>query len=325
MTVVAATQVRAGRAAAIFAKAQSAIDTPATSFAVGNRLWTEDGDIDIGARIPDTDGGMENGSTIDTGVVYIMPDKPAGMIRIKATPASLRTVFDSNFGTFAAGAWTLVSQIPDASWITIALLEDVAGGTYKIVRLQDAWFHRVAIRCMPGALILEAEYAAWKQLNQAANAGGISVPASPAMPTDLNVFPRAKCTLTRDPAGDNVDIRFSEIRITLDQGLSHGYGMGQSLNEVSKDGPLSARIDLMMDTSDESWDILLNSLAGTVQRYQFVAITDDGTPETFTLNLYDLVWDVQPLGHSAKKANVFNGTAEARKDASGNYVSMTLA
>ncbi len=319
------TQVRAGRRTAIFGKFQSARGTVVNSFATADRLWTYRGGISQGPRVSEG-AGMETSLGPGTGAAYVLPDRPAGGISVIATPASLRTVLDSNFGAFSGGAWTLASQVSNTRWLTLALEESVDGGTYKVVRLRDAWFHRVAIAAdARGMLMLDAEYAARKQLNEAINAGGVTLPAAPAQPSDKEIFPFGNVTLTRDPASANVDIRFRSLRVILDQGLSHGYGQDDALYDVSRKGPLRARIELSSDWADETWAILTNSLAGTKQRYRIVATTDDATPQTFTLNLYDVLWSVADDGHEGKDYNEFRAVGMARVDGSGNFVSMALA
>jgi hypothetical protein len=173
--------------------------------------------------------------------------------------------------------------------------------------------------------MLDADYAARKSLNEAINAGGVTLPASPAQPSDKDVFPFGSVVLTRDPAGTPVEIRFRSLRITLDQKLSNNYSQGSDLYEVWKKGPLAARIEIESDWSDQSWAILTAALAGTKQRYRVVATTDALTPKTFTLNLYDVLWGVEPDGHEGKNYRPFVAAGLARVDGDGNFVSLALA
>lgn len=317
------TNIRAGRVAAIFAAFQSAKGSAVSAFTTLHRLWSYDAAIDIKSPIV-SDWGMDTDKGPRSSGSWNHPDALRGSMRVMATPASVETLLKSNWGTVSGGTFTLKPQIGDTRFLTLALSENVVAATGKAVRLRDAWFHSLALHADPdaGLLMLEGEYAARKQLNEALG-GGVTFPSSPAQPADKDVYPFANVTLKRDPAGANVSIRFDRLLLTLEQGLIHEYSMATGLFEVYKRGPTRAILQLESAVADETWTMLSNSLAGTKQRYRITAVTDDATPTTLTIDLYEVHFEVGPLGHIGRSARPFIAIGEAKVDGSSNFVTIT--
>ena len=320
-----ATQIRVGRVVALFAKFQTAKATIQNSFAVADRLWQNSADIDQGPRVNEPTFSMEDSEAPHGDTAYVLADRPQGAFVTKATPTSLQNLIQSNFGPFASGSWTLATQVIDNRWLTLALMEDVAGGTFKVVRLRDVWIHTLSIMVAPGLVNLECMYVGEKQLEEDINAGGVTLPAAPAQPSDQEVFPFRNATLTRDPTGTNVDLRFDTVKVTLNQKLSYSHNSCTGLWEASRKGPIEATIEVEASIHDETWVAIVNSRAGTPERYRLVCISDDASPQTLTIDLFELVWNFAPVGHDGKAYNRYRARAIARTDSGGNNVTLSLA
>lgn len=324
MTVL--TNVRAGRVTALFAAFQAALGTPIATFTTAHRLWSDSAELSIDAGHT-VEPGMQEGEAPLSASIYRNPDMPAGRLTFKATPASLRTALDSNWGAFSAGAWSLASQVTDTRRLTLGWCENSAAQVGKIVRVRDAWFHRVtlAVDSRTGMLMLECDYAGRVELNAALSGGGVTLPSAPMQPADKDVFPKRLVTLRRDPASANVSLRFDELRLTLEHGLLHEYGMGGGCAEVWKAGPARARLEVVTRYADETWQVLTNSLASTKQRYRLTCVTDDASPSTLTIDLYELLLKAERVGHEGKDYATARFVGEAAVDSSGNFVSLALA
>ena len=322
--MVAPTQVRAGRATALLAAFQSAKGTPASDFtaAGAKRLWTEEAGIAAGREFGQPDF-MDSFLLGHESARHLRPEALEGSVRVLATPASLQWLLRSNYGAYAAGSFTLASQIAATQWLTLGWVENAAGGTYKFARLRDIWFHKLNILAQGpvGRVILEGHYAARASLVQALNGGGITLPSNPMAPDDLNVFPASAVHVYRDPAGSNVDLRIRSLRLTFDQGLGRQWDMAAAVRDVFKRGKMLAELELISDYSDETWAILTNARAGTDDRYQIVMTVGSST---FTVNLYNVAMEVEPLGHDGISYKQLRAVGRARRDASGNYVTVSL-
>lgn len=326
--MVAPTNVRSSRAAALLAAFQTAKGTPVSDFTAMayQWLWTADAPIDPANRWSDLGHGMSRSLGSDGRGSWLAPDRPTGLLRVLATPSSLTTLLKSNFGPQSGSTFTLATQIDDATRrLTLAWLESTGGGTQRVVRLQDAWVHTLAlIVAGRGEVMAEASYAAALELDAALSGGGVTLPASPTVP-DKRVFPGALATLTRDPAGAAVSLPFDSVRLEFDQGLLFKPSMSSLQYEVHKRGRCRARLSLVGEWCDELWTLITLAQAKTKQRYRLQLVTDASPSTTLTVDLYEVAWTVSHGGHSGQRTRKFEASAEAGVDGSGNFVTVTLA
>ena len=304
---------------------QAAKGTVVTDFTNATLLWTRTNETSFGTIKSDAQGMEEAQAGYATAASYVVANAPTAMCSALATRTALELVLTSNFGAFAAGAFTLATQVTDSRWLTLAFVENAAGGTQRLVRLRDGWAHKVSLVLDGrGALVMEAEFAARVPLTQLLNAGGVTLPAAPMNPS-REVFPGADthARFTRDPAGANVQLRTRSLRLTFDQGLSHEYSMGTGLFEVSKQGKLRARVEMTGDYSDETWVELANSFAGTKQRHRLVCDTENAL-STLMIDLYEVQWEIPVVGHEGRSYRELSIAGEAHVLSAGNFVSIGL-
>lgn len=322
------TNVRAGRAAALFAIVQSAKGTPAADLtaAGATRLWTEDSVVWIGPDVsvsPWMDNPQDNG-------IDVSPDRPEGSLVVKGTYSSLKWLLESNYGALSAGAFTLATGIADTRWLTLAQVEDRFGAgtvTRKLVRIQDAWIHKLGMEWSgAGAkhLICKASYAGRKVLTQAQNAGGITFPAAPMQPSDRDMFPTANTTLVR-MVGRRADVtyRFRTLRVTFDQGLGMDWDMGQDMYSVYKAGALMAELEFTADWCDETWTLVNLSRLGTEMTFQITSTAEDGAVLTVTLD--GVVLNVAPGGARGQESVPFHAKGIATEVLGVGFVTVGLA
>jgi len=327
--LVVPTNVRAGRAAALYAIFQSAMGTPAADLtaAGATRLWTEETAIWAGPDVQ-VDAFMDADYGPKDDARYLGEDEPEGTLIVKGTEAALKWLLQSNFGAYAAGAFTLATGISATRWLTLAHVEDRFGAgtvTRRLVRIQDAWIPRLSLEWLGGRqkyLAIRAAYAGRKVLVQAQNAGGITFPVAPMQPSDKSIFPTANTTLDRDPAGANVSLRFRALRVGLDQGLGKFWDQGSGMFSVYKAGTLKAEIEFLADYSDESWAIFDPVRAGTPSRYRITSTAEDGT--VLTINLYGVLLKIDPPGQSGQEYSVFRAKGIATEVGS-DFVTIGLA
>lgn len=329
--MVVPTRVRSARATALFAAFQAAFGTPVSDFttAAAARLWTELARPWIGPQVyleafMDADGGPSDAA------LDVDPDKPEGTLLVKGTPTALEWLLRSNYGAFAAGAFSLATGISSSRWLTLGWVEDRFNGTSsleRLVRIRDAWVHRLAL-AWAGAgdgkqLLLEASWAGRKALSQLLNAGGITLPATPMSAPDKDPFPAANTTLVRDPAGANVSLRWRDLRVTFNQGLGRDWDMGAGLWDVYKAGPLEAQLAFTSDWSDETWDLVDLARAKTKSTFRITSTCEDGTVLTITLYGVILQVEEQP-GHDGQEHAAFSARGVASRVGS-DLVTITMA
>lgn len=318
------TSIRAGRATALLCAVQSAKGTIATNFANSSatRLWTESAFIDAGRKKSQPRWMMQT-QCQDTNSRCSLPERPAGHFIVNATPASVEFMLRSNFGGYSSPTFTYASQVNE--WLTLGWVEDTASGaTQNFVRIKDAWVHTLGINVDAlGKMTLRADYAGRSTAVQALDAGGITFPTVPMDPADVNIFAGRDVTFIRDPASANVSLSVHELKLTLSQGLDHRWDMMANLTDVHKSWKIHARVEFTSRVSAETWAILTNARAGTKQTFRMVA-TAPSPSKTLTINLYEMDFEVEPLGHEDREYVDFRAVGEAHKSGS-NFVSITLA
>ena len=320
--MVVPTNVRAGRATALLAGFQSARGTPLAVFTTAGRLWTRDADVDsplefMAETFMDSDGG------VGLSAYHAPPERPAGALQILASPTALEMLLKSNFGAYTAPDFALASQVSDTRYMTLGWVEKIGGTTERFIRIRDCWFHRLdlGIAGPQGRLEASAEYAGRKVLVQALNAGGITLPASPMQPSDKVPFPAQNVTLTRDPAGAAVSLRWRGIRITLDQGLAQPWDMAAGLHDVYKAGKLIAELEFTSEWSDQTWAIHDLNLARTYQTYRVQATAENG--RILTIDLHNVAFRIDPPGHGGMQYKPFRAIGRASVSGS-DFVSVSL-
>jgi len=322
--VAIASNVRAGRATAFLAAFQPAKGTAVSDFTTAGaiRLWTESAQLPL-ARRYGLEAFMDSDRVPHEGARFRRPEDLTGRAAVLATPESLEWLLRSNYGPFAAGAFSLHTQVADDRWLTLGWVENVAGGTQNFVRLVDAWFHSLELVAEgpAGRVIALSDFAARSSLVQALNAGGVTLPVAPMAPADLGVFPVYGAQLFRDPTGDNEELRFRQLRLRLDQRLGYEWDMGAFKRDVFKMGKLRATLEFTSDVGDETWQALSNQRAGTDDRYR-VRLTAGAS--VFTVDLHNVMLEVEALGHEGLSYAEFRAAGVAARDAGGNFLTVTL-
>lgn len=320
------TNVRSGLTGALLAGFQSAKGTAVSDFTAADtwRLWTEQ--FAVSPDRPKSRAGGQDGTLgYVTDGSYINPYAPAGSFVAIATPDSIEALLRSNLGPLDGnGAFTLVSQIQSGQWLTLAWVEDVRGGTQRLVRVRDCWVHRLTAR-IPGRgrVSFEAEWAGRSVAVQALNAGGVTLPADPMSPGSRAVLPTdsVSCELRRDPSGANQQLRFRSVELVLDQGLLHKYSQGTGLFEVYKRGLARAFLRITSEVGDETWTLLDNGIAGTKQRYRLVFRLEGSTAVAFQVDLYAVQLRIQEIGNSGRIARAFVAEGEAHLAEGWEFIS----
>lgn len=317
---------RAGRAGRLLASFQSAKGTAVSDFTAAARVWTED--FALHALKEKTRPGPWMTELFaehaDSRHSYKGPNRHR--LTAQATYQLLDLLLRSNWGPGVA--YTLRSQVATTDWLSLGWVENVASGaTENLVRSWNAWCHRLALKVEgTGYCHVEAEFASEKVDDAVAlNAlGGITLPAAPMTPTDQNVFTGRDTTLTRDPLGAAVALRFHELTLTLDQRLVHDWDQMQQVYDVYKGGKTEVLLEVRGRLGDETWELLKKNRAGTKQRYRLVS-TAPAPARTLTVNLYEVDFHgVDEVGHDGQGGTLFRALGRAHRDDSGNFVSITL-
>ena len=324
---VTATRIRSGRASQLLLAFQSAKGTIVTNFSSAAKLWTDLAEIPVGPEKSAIEDDMHT-SGPRTGARFSEIDVPAGQVLAIATPESVEYLLRSNFGAFAAGAFTLAEKIAATQFLTIGWVENTASGAAeKFCRVRDAWFGRLEILLDNlGRLVLRGEYGGTVLAEPLAlNAlGGVTLPTAPMAPADVNPFTVRSATLVRDPAGLNVSIRIDKLRISLDQGMEHDSDdMAPGSFWIFKSGPLYADVDVEGVVSDESWAIISDARAGTKRRFRVVA-SASSPAKTLTMDFYEMDFKVLPLGHEGRDYQRFRAIGRAHVTGS-SFVSIAMA
>lgn len=321
------TNTRAGRRGRLVARFQTAEGSPQSSFASGTgavAFRTEETGID--ATLPYEEPGPWMTSLDGEAATseHRLTDEPADLFVAQATPGALAMLLKSNWGTPVAGVYALASQVESTRWLMLGWYEDtVLAVGHKLVRIQDAWVHRLHLvsEGPRGPLLAVAEYAGSTVL-VGSYSGAPSI-----VPTDDNVFAAQACELRRDPAGANQSIRFSRLAVTLDQGLIGGksdadWDMMRQRADVAKLGRPSVTLDFRGECNDETWTMLTNARAGTRQTFRFKAVATQPA-STLTVDFVGCVSQFRPTGHVGRGFREFDGTLRAGT-ISGSFVALSL-
>lgn len=327
-------QRRRGIASRLLAAFQTVKGTAVDDFttAATATLWTEEPQVDVG-RIKSRPGPfMTQLEAEDTTGRISMPEQPNGTMRILATPKSVEWMLRSNWGPFAAGAFTLKSQIPE--FLTLAWVEDYrAGATQNLIRIRDAWFHTVTFETgRDGRLVIVGEYAARApgRLDPGVTVdaldalpGPVVLPASPMTPDDLGKFPNIIGEWRRDPTSSDVQIRISSLELSFNQNLRAEW-VETSGFEVSKLGKTQALVEFRGNVSNETWAILNNARSETKDRFRLILKTTTTPVLTLTFDLFDVDFEIERLGYLPGRQYVeFVATGKANKKGS-DFVGITL-
>lgn len=318
--------VRAGRVAALLLALQTAKGTAISDFSAATaiRPWTVAADVDVAALKSDA-GGFMTAPVLDTVARHSVPAAAEGQISVEATPASVEWLFRNHWGAYVAWEFELAAQVSE--WLTLGWVEStMAGSTQKFARIYDAWCHQLRVSAgLTGAVRLDANYAAEQDSEpQDLDAlSGITLPAD--YTPDMNVFPGRTARLWRDPYGDNQEISLRGIEIVFDQGLLTEWDMMRGLPLVAKRGFPGPTVDISFEArvGDETWEILTANRAGTKAHYRFLA-TAPAPARRFQIDLYDVDFEIEPLGHEDQGYRMFRANGRAHRDTSGRFVTITL-
>lgn len=310
---MSATNVRSGRQTALLAAVQSAKGTPVTAFATAPVFRTWSTEIPVSPEKSSANWMAEPvapapAERFNTG------NRPAGRIEGPATPDALDLLLRSNWGPESGGAYALKTQVNE--WLTLAWVEHgAAGNVGQVVRIQDAWFHRLILRAdFPrGMLMVHGSYLGRDILVDPKGSGGLTFPAS--WTPEANPFTVNAAAFVRDPAGVNADIRLRELEILFDQRAApHEWDMGSLLYRVLKGGPATVEAEFRAEVSDEAWATITDARAGTKRAFRFTA-SAQSPALTLTVTLNEMDFTFRELGHDGKDMREIVGSGRAHLSA----------
>lgn len=261
----------------------------------------------------------------NAGSRYSITEKSEGRITVLAVPATVELILRSSWGSFAAGAFTLKSQVNE--WFTLAWIEDFnAGSTQRLVRAQDVYFYRVEFvyERKEGRMLIIADYAARQTRVDPLNAlpGGVFVPSTNFVPEPL-VFNMRNAQFRRDPASANVNIAFERVSVILNQNVFSGWKMSDNW-QVYKQGKTFASVEFDGVLTDETWKLIDDNIAGAKEKFRVRAVTDGSPSKTLTIDLFNMDFDMKPIGHTESPEALFSAEGRAHI-LSGNFVDITLS
>ena len=326
--MVTPTNVRAGRISRFIAAFQSAYGTAVSNFATATALWTEEGVAQAAPRKVEARGmgGPSSGpAAYGTDARSSLPERPAGTIRVLATPSAIELLFRSNMGAPAGGTFALNTQVAATNWVTLAWVENYAGGAQRILRAQDVFFHRLDLEVPSrGPVVIAAHWAGRRTYNQAMNAGGITLLASPMTP-DETIFGVSEdhTNLYRDPTGTNQELKIAGLTMSFDQRLVHRYSMGSGLYEAYKGGRMRFGVQFESYVSDETWTMIDRINSGTKERYRFTMTTPNAA-DTFQVDAYELDFEEPLVGHDGREYVTFKAAGAAHVSSAGNFLTVSL-
>ena len=324
----AATNRRVRRPSVALMAPQSAKGTLATDFRFTNsvRLWTTDFGTDP-AYVKSRPGPwMTELVSESEDSRYSQMENPESSVACSATPETIEMLLRSNWGPYAAGAFTLKSQVNE--WFTLAWVEDHnAGSTQNLIRTQDCFFHRVRFRSsrQDGKLYINAEYMARaNDITPLNSLGGIQLPPSPMAVQDTRPFGVRNVEFIRDPLGANVSLLYETVEITFDQ-IGNAEWTQTSKWDVWKTGKTIVYVSFEGMCTDESWAILNDNRSGAKKRFQLTA-TSEGSPSSiFAIDIRSMDFELDRLGHDERGWIVFKAFGRALVDSGGAFVGIVLS
>lgn len=324
MTAVTATHVRSGRKTGLYFGLQAAKETPVSNFNTGGfEIFGPDASIPISPDKSDEENRnsmMETVGGPNTTEGFNVSYRPQDTLRAYATPTSLQYLLRNHWGSWSSPNFTLKTQINE--WATLAWREHSFDYDGKLAKLYDLWIHRLALQIQPphGHIMVVGDFAAEVSPDPVdLPAAGITYPSL----VDRNVFAGATAIWRRDPTGDDVSLRLYELEVLFDQGLQQEWDDCRQLETVIKTGPTLGRVRFKSCVSDETWEVIESSRAGTKERFRLTAAAIDPA-KTLTIDLYEMDFKVQELGRVGQNAREF--IAEGRPHVSGsNFVSISIA
>lgn len=317
--------VRSGRAAALLMGVQAAKASPVSNFASGSAgaVWSEEYGSDVG-RMKSAAAAWMTSALIHQAGRFNLASAREGQLRAKATPALLEWLLRSNWGAFSAGAFTLASQVSE--WLTLGFIEDTTPSPQGVLhRIYDAWPHTLALLAeLYQPLIVEAAYAAEREVDPE-NVEAVVHPARPMFPADSNIFPGRLVTLHRDPTGENEEIPWRSLALTIDQRAVVEWDMMAQRDAVYKGGhpgPL-VTLELAGEPCDQLWRLIYDSRTGVKTRYRLRAEAPDPAV-ALQIDMHQVDWEILEIGHAGVEPKPFRAFGTAHYDGT-NFMSISLS
>jgi hypothetical protein len=316
------TNRRIGVKSAVLAAFQSGKGTVLDNLAGAVNMWSSPFDANVNP-IKSSDQWMSSSALNAQDERFNkVQSKPFGSFRSICTPETLAIMLRSNWGPLIAGVFTLNNQIED--WLTLAWVENrnsAEAGT--VMRLADAWIHRITLEGFDGVLRANCEWAARSVEFFTSLPVTLSLPAAPMAPTGSTLFPShpSAYRAIRDPDGDNEKFSAAALTVTIDQRLIHQWDMSDGIN-LRKGGQPRITVEFVTRVNDEGWGMLTRSATATKQAWRIEATSPQGA--TFTIDLNSAEFDFTPIGRDGRDIRVISVIGEAFIDSAGNEVEISL-
>lgn len=319
------TNVRAGRSTRVILGLQSAKGTALAALGGANAIKVRSAESGVDPSPEWNDPAwMSTGGAGGLAGERVVPRPKTGRLVTRPTPATLEWFFRSHWGPLAAGSFTRKTQVNE--WATVALVENRFSATAeKLVRLYDAWLHRVGLVVVSsGRTALLADVAAEADDVRPLNAlAGVTLPAANMEPGDLNEFAGRSATLRRAPSGANAIVPFERLTLDFDGGLISRWSMADGKCLVYSSGHRRVGIQIQGRIHDEAWEKLTNARAGTAESYR-LTMTAPNPSKTFTVTLHSVRWTVDALATRGTEYGPFVASGQAMVTDAGNFVDLTL-
>lgn len=308
------TNLRSGRQVALLAAVQSAKGTPQTAFDTSPVFWTHSTEIPVSPEKTEESWMAETVGPAPEERTNI-GDRSMGRFVAAVTPNMIDLLLRSNWGPKSGSAYTLASQINE--WLTLGWVEWAAAGNIgKVVRTQDGWIHRLALRAeFPrGYLVAIASFIGRQILVDAKGSGGLTLPSS--WSPERNPFVVNSATFVLDPAGSNVSLRLREIEIELNQRAAPSEWDYADLQYcVIKAGPTDVHVRLRAEVSDETWALITDARAGTKRTFRFTSVAQSPA-KTLTITFNNLDFTFDEIGHDSRDMREIVADGRAHLNAS---------
>lgn len=323
---------------------QSAYGTIAEEFTLGAdsiRVWSYELPTQPARDKSRPGPWMNQTQTEDVAGRYSTAEKSEGRIVALATPESVAMFLRSNWGPgfslppfppfFPPEPTYYVLKRQVSEWFSLAWIESQeAGSPQRLIRLQDVFIHRLEFKVdrSDGRLVLVGDYAARRTpISDLDDLGPIVLPVPPAAAADTRVFNIRSIQLRRDPDGANVNVPFERLAISLDQrGVSEWTKSNGWV--VYKGGKTFAGIGLDGMLCDETWKLIDDNVANTREKFRFTstapATVDHPTAVALTIDLPEVDFNIQKVGHDEKSFIDFKGAGRALKSGTGDFVTISL-